>query len=379
MGNEMVVHQPNGGAVVTAGHFRDEYFERLNVVKDVIAKGTSDVELQFFAEVCKRTGLDPFMKQIYCIKRGSGDDEEGGGGEKKITIQTGIDGYRIIAERTGKYAGQLAPQWCGPDGKWRDVWLDLEYPPNAARVGVLRTDWKEPAWGIALYSEYVQKTRYGKPTRMWSRMPASQLAKCAESLALRRAFPMELSGLYTEDEMAQSEVLNDIDTGGHPTGTKAAAQHVAQQKIQQLSAQEPAQKPAARPESQPKGESVKESSRGDKGADDPRKDTAPLTEEEQLAKRWTAADTYERLRMFGELKKDLHEVTGDDAEYYRILLDKGGVDHANQFKSRAKAWVTLIALFRSLKAHTAAVTIEPSSDSMTPEQFVEGLEPAGAQ
>lgn len=379
MGNQLVVQPQNGGAVVTAGHFRDEYFERLNVVKDVIAKGATDVELQFFAEVCKRTGLDPFMKQIYCIKRGSGDDEESGGGEKKITIQTGIDGYRIIAERTGKYAGQLAPQWCGQDGKWRDVWLDLEYPPNAARVGVLRTDWKEPAWGIALYSEYVQKTRYGKPTRMWSRMPASQLAKCAESLALRRAFPMELSGLYTEDEMAQSEVSNEIDTGGHPAGTKAAAQHVAQQKIQQLSAQEPAQKPAAKPESQQKGESVKSSSRGDKGADDPRNDAAPLTEEEQLAKRWAAADTYERLRMFGELKKDLHGVTGDDAEYYRILLDKGGVDHANQFKSRAKAWVTLIALFRSLKAHTAAVTIEPSSDSMTPEQFVEGLEPAGAQ
>lgn len=148
--------------------------------------------------------------------------------------------------------------------------------------------------------------------------------------------------------------------------------------------QHPAQAaPAAQPKSEPqkKGETSENTTTGreTKGADDPRNDTAPLTEEEQLAKRWTAADTYERLRMFGELRKDLHEVTGDDAEYYRILLDKGGVDHANQFKSRAKAWVTLIALFRSLKAHTAAVTIEPSSDSMTPEQFVEGLEPAGAQ
>lgn len=369
MGNEMVVQPQNGGAVVTAGHFRDEYFERLNVVKDVIAKGATDVELRFFAEVCKRTGLDPFMKQIYCIKRGSGDDEESGGGEKKITIQTGIDGYRIIAERTGKYAGQLAPQWCGQDGKWRDVWLDLEYPPNAARVGVLRTDWKEPAWGIALYSEYVQKTRYGKPTRMWSRMPASQLAKCAESLALRRAFPMELSGLYTEDEMAQSEVSNEIDTGGHPTGTKAAAQHVAQQKIQQLSAQEPAQKPAAKPESQPKGEST-QSRRGDEGAADPRK-------EDQLLAEFTAADKFGRLRILGDLKKDLREVTGDDAEYYRVLLAVGGVQHANEFKSLAVAKRTLSALYRTMEAHTAAVTVEPQ-DSMSAADFVEGLEPEGA-
>lgn len=379
MGNEMV-HQPNGGAVVTAGHFRDDILERLQVVKDVIAKGATDVELQFFAEVCKRTGLDPFMKQIYCIKRGSGDDEDGSG--KKITIQAGIDGFRVVAERTGKYNGQSEPQWCGPDGVWRDVWLDEEYPPNAARVAVYRKDWDRPAWGIAHFAEYVQQDRYGKPARMWRKMPRGQLAKCAEALALRKAFPMELSNLYTPEEMAQADspVDEGPDTGGHPVGTRAAAQHVAQKKIEQHSAQAAA---AAQPksESQKKGETSENTTTGreTKGADDPRNDAAPLTEEEQLAKRWAAADTYERLRMFGELKKDLHEVTGDDAEYYRVLLATGGVDHANQFKSRAKAWVTLIALFRSLKAHTAAVTIEPPSDSMTPEQFVEGLEPAGAQ
>lgn len=133
--------------------------------------------------------------------------------------------------------------------------------------------------------------------------------------------------------------------------------------------------PAAKPESQPKGEST-QSRRGDEGAADPRKDTAPLTEEDQLLAEFTAADKFGRLRILGDLKKDLREVTGDDAEYYRVLLAVGGVQHANEFKSLAVAKRTLSALYRTMEAHTAAVTVEPQ-DSMSADQFVEGLEPEG--
>ncbi len=103
-----------------------------------------------------------------------------------------------MAERTGKYAGQLGPQWCGLDGEWVDVWLKAE-PPAAARVGIVRRDFDHPIWGIARYTSYSQSS----PT--WSKMPDVMIAKCAESRAFRRAFPAEMSGLYTNEEMAQAD------------------------------------------------------------------------------------------------------------------------------------------------------------------------------
>jgi phage recombination protein Bet len=180
--------------------------EQVDLLKRTICKDATDAELDLFVSVCNHRRLNPFTGQIHFVKRRVWNARlnNGEGGFEEIgTHQTGIDGYRLIADRTGLYEGRVGIWWCGPDGRWRDVWLE-DTPPAAAKVAVRRRGFTAPTEAIARWKAYVQTKRNGQPNAMWARMDAEQLAKCAEALALRTAFPEELSGIYTTDEMAQA-------------------------------------------------------------------------------------------------------------------------------------------------------------------------------
>jgi phage recombination protein Bet len=168
----------------------DSLKRRLDAVWDSIAPSVKRPEDRAVCVMAAhRTQLDPFTKQIYFIVRGG-----------KLCIQTGIDGFRLIAERSGKYRGQIGPEWCGPDGQWKDVWLD-RHPPAAARVGIIREDFAQPCWGVARFSSY--DTGQG----LWKSMPDVMIAKCAEALAIRKAFPQDTSGVFVQEEMDRAEQL----------------------------------------------------------------------------------------------------------------------------------------------------------------------------
>lgn len=173
---------------------------KIQALKDQICKGASDIELQIFIDQCNRTRLDPFQKQCWAVKRW--DDSIG---REVLAFQTGVDGFRVIANRSDKYSGQVGPYWCGEDGEWFDVWLK-NTPPVAAKVGVLRSDFKETMWAVAKFSSYAAKKKDGSLTRFWAKMPDLMIAKVAECLALRKAFPNDLSGIYSSEEMEQAEV-----------------------------------------------------------------------------------------------------------------------------------------------------------------------------
>lgn len=199
----------------------------VSLIKETVCRGATDTEFKLFLYQANKTGLNPLARQLFAVKRYDSSLKR-----EVMSIQVSIDGFRLIAERTGHYAGQVGAFWCGDDGVWRDVWLSNK-PPVAAKVGILRDDFKEPCWGVARFDAYKQSykdknTGEMKLSPMWSKMGDVMIAKCAESLALRKGFPQELSGLYTSDEMgqvAQEETIQEKITE-QPTETKEQKDNV---------------------------------------------------------------------------------------------------------------------------------------------------------
>lgn len=187
MTEEVAVYEADGapdtppGKRLTSG--------QIDLIKNTVAEGATDDELKLFLYTAQRRGLDPLAQQIHFIKRRRQVD---GQWKSFGTIQVGIDGFRAIADRTGKLAG-IKRGGIYEDGKlvaaWAKVW---------------RNDWQEPAEETVRFEEYVQ-TKDGKAMGLWATKPETMLKKCAEAAALRMAFPQNLSGLYTPDEMSQAD------------------------------------------------------------------------------------------------------------------------------------------------------------------------------
>jgi phage recombination protein Bet len=170
--------------------------EQLELIKTQIAPEATNDELQLFLYTAKRSGLDPLARQIYCIHRSV--KLPNGQYGKKMTVQTSIDGFRVIAERSGLYGGQGEPIFdYNPEGD-----------PISCKISVFkfRGDVRyEAAVGVAFFSEYAQTDRNGNLTGLWASKKRIMLQKVAESLALRKAFAQDLSGLYISEEMPPAE------------------------------------------------------------------------------------------------------------------------------------------------------------------------------
>lgn len=165
---------------------------QVDLIKTVIAKNATDDELKLFGTVCKRTGLDPFARQIYFQKYKDQD------GNERMTIITGIDGYRSTAAKTQQHAGTDDVVYEGV------VKVEKVDAPEKATVTVYRfVNGQRVAFtATARWKEYYPGEKKGFK---WRQMPFLMLGKCAEALALRKAFPLELGGVYTPEEIEQIE------------------------------------------------------------------------------------------------------------------------------------------------------------------------------
>jgi len=193
-----------------------------DVMKRSLTQGSggdiSQAEFDYFLAVCSIRGLNPLLREAHLLKTGDG-----------INVQVGIDGFRSLAEETGQYAGQTAPEYeYAPrteyqitvlDGReWAKV--DWSGRPIYAKVGVYRTGSVEPFWG----ESWIEEDFNGNiRTGMWVRRPHTMLAKVAEARAHRKAFPRSLSGIYAEGELSDAlPVLIGEGSGGSTTAAQEA-------------------------------------------------------------------------------------------------------------------------------------------------------------
>ena len=174
--------------------------EEIALIHRTYMEGAKADDVALFVATCERTGLDPFARQIMPSSRNT---QKNGQWVTLWTWLVTIDGLRKIAVDSGDYEGQEGPWWCGEDGAWHEVWTK-KGPCFAAKVLVHRKGFRTGLSGIAKYESYVQKKKDGQPNNVWANLGDHMTAKCAEALALRRAYPNEMAGLYTSDEMAQA-------------------------------------------------------------------------------------------------------------------------------------------------------------------------------
>lgn len=171
---------------------------KLDLIRKTVAKDLLAPEFELFMAVARARGLDPVLGQIHAVKRFDGES-------KKMVLQVAIDGGRLIAARTGEYAGSDAPVFSRDEDDALVASVTIYRMVQGQRV---------PFTGIAYWNEFYPGDKLGF---MWKKMPRTMLAKCAEMQALRKGFPNDLSGLYAPEEIAR-----DI-TASEPAAAAPAA------------------------------------------------------------------------------------------------------------------------------------------------------------
>jgi phage recombination protein Bet len=165
----------------------------VKTMRDTVAKGASNEEFELFCAIAKSTGLNPFLKQIWFIKPNTYTNKQGVKVQPPAQIMTGIDGYRAIANTHQAYDGTIIKTARDSAGKIISCYVEVH-----------RKDRKLPATAEVFFKEYYKPGFNGKES-IWDKNGSVMIEKVAESLAMRRAFPLEVGALRTFEEMGVDE------------------------------------------------------------------------------------------------------------------------------------------------------------------------------
>jgi len=174
-----------------------------NIVKNHLTKGNAkitDSEVMLFLELCKRQKLDPFVTgEVFLIKYKEG-----------VPAQTvvGYNTYKRRAEENPNYLGKeegIVVQRGNDIVKKDGACL---YPQETLLGGWCKVSYLKNGYQVYSYKE-CEMSEYRQENTMWRTKPAMMICKVAVSQALRDAFPKEMNGLYTAEELAPKEAKEE--------------------------------------------------------------------------------------------------------------------------------------------------------------------------
>lgn len=207
--NEVSVEQAQSGLILRLDYWTPTKVDLLK--RTVAIQGCTDDEFALFLEQCKRTGLNPFLKQAYMVERSANVNGRW------------IKRFEFLAAEIGMAArANMFPDWRGMRGfavfDGDHILMDpaagaVEHRFNPAkRIGNLVGAWAHgrreghdiPLTYLPIESRK-QMTREGRPTKFWATMPEGQIAKCARAEQYRLAYPQIFSGVYIREEMPEGD------------------------------------------------------------------------------------------------------------------------------------------------------------------------------
>jgi phage recombination protein Bet len=209
---------------------------QMSLIRRTVAQDCNEAEFDQFVHICKAVQLDPLRKQIYAFVFGKGDADK-----RRLTVVTGIDGYRSISARSGTYRPADKPPLIEYDDSKRDP---LTNPLGIVRAEVTLYQFSHGQWhpvvAEAYWDEYApiiteqefdwvetgqtwpdgrpkkkKKPREGSeaiskldPSKSgWIKSGRNMISKCAEAQAHRKGWPNDFAGTHIQEEIDRAHSI----------------------------------------------------------------------------------------------------------------------------------------------------------------------------